>query len=512
MSGALYQLFSVWLESCPERSWLKHQALEFSYSSISAQVNQLTGQLEASGLRPGDRVAIYMAKSPGLVVALLACSRMNLVAVPVHMVLKGPQLNYILSNSSAAALIIDERRRDYVTSVLSADALSWLVCYREEDDSSGFYCEARQSVDATEPLPARFAEAELLIYTSGSTGSPKGVVVSRSNIKQGAQSVSEYLGLDSDDRVLSLLPLAFDYGFNQLSSSLYSGAALVLMDYLLAADVVRQVQQHKITVIAAVPPLWIKLLGANWKDGAGASVRLLTNSGGRLPAMVQKSLLAVFNQADLVLMYGLTEAFRSTYLPADLREQCPDSIGDAIPGAELYIINERGEQAATGEAGELVHCGPLVTLGYWGDSQMSELRFRSPPVQPALQSESGKAVWSGDQVYRGDNGLIYFIGREDGLIKSSGYRISPEDLEEVAYSLQGVNEVVALGIDDFALGQRLVMVIGTSVAELTAEMVIRHMRSILPEYMVPHQIEFWQDLPRTPSGKFDRVAIKDQLT
>ena len=510
MSGALYQLFTQWLEHAPQRLWLYYRDQCVTYKDIDDQVDRLASQLLEQGLESGDRVALYMAKSPGLVVALLACSRLGLVAVPIHTVLKKPQLNHIVNDCSAKALLTDDRRRDYLSSGLLAPALSRLFCYRESD-ANDFSCYALDAGQSAELLPKRFAEAELIIYTSGSTGKPKGVVVSTNNLKQGALSVAQYLALTDSDRILALLPFAFDYGFNQLSSALVSGAGLVLMDFLLAGDVVRQVKAWEITVIAGVPPLWFKLLDADWSDGTGDSVRLLTNSGGRLPVVKQQELLDCFKRAELVLMYGLTEAFRSSYLPATLRESHPNSIGKAIPGAELFIVNERGESAAVGEEGELVHCGPLVTLGYWGEETLSDIRYRLPPDQAKLVSETGKAVWSGDRVYQDDQGLLYFVGREDGLIKSSGYRISPEEVEEVAYTLEGIEEAVAIGIDDEALGQRLVLVVVTGNSNQTEAEVCQEMRRVLPEYMVPTQVVFRDELPRTASGKFDRVAIKAQM-
>lgn len=511
MTGSIDQLFSKWLTRAPERNWLLYQSHFYSYSQIDERINQLIVQLADSELHPGDRVAIYMGKSPGMVAALLACSRLGLVAVPVHPVLKSPQLNHILNDSSAAILIIDEKRRGYVESSLDSGFLRQLVSYEGKYSTACFEVSSLYSTLEVQKVPPRFSQAELLLYTSGSTGKPKGVVISKRNIQLGAESVSAYLGLKPEDRILSLLPFAFDYGFNQLTSSLQSGAELLLMDYLFAADVVREVQTHNVTVIAGVPPLWLKLLKARWgENSSGGSVRLLTNSGGRLPKSVQESLLEIFPRAELVLMYGLTEAFRSTYLPPKLRADNPGAIGLPIPHTQLFVINGDGAEAGVGEPGELVHCGPLVTLGYWGGLEHSDLRFRDPPLPTDVESESGKAVWSGDQVYRDEKGLFYFIGREDGLIKSSGYRISPEEVEEAAYSLTAIQEAVAFGVEDDELGQRLILVVFASDPQLSESQVCQHLRQLLPEYMVPQQVVFRGELPRTPSGKFDRVLIKAQ--
>lgn len=504
MSGALDQLFCGQLVRRPNEPWLICRSTQSTYADLDEVVCRLAGQFDGLGLSPGDRVAIFMQKSPAMVAALLACSRLRLIAVPLHTVLKTGQLNHILTDASVKVLVIDTGFYENLWQGLSASSLSAIVTC----NGAAFDIESLPASDEADTLPERFSEAELILYTSGSTGKPKGVVVSRTNIRIGAESVAEYLGLSPSDRMLALLPFAFDYGLNQLTSSLASGARLVLMDFLLAADVVRQVKAQAVTVMAGVPPLWMKLLRADWHDDAGASVRLLTNSGGKLPVAVQGQLLSTFRNADLVLMYGLTEAFRSTFLPANLRDQFPDSMGIAIPGVQLCVVGDDGEVVESVGEGELVHCGPLVTLGYWGDEDRSRERYRLPPIAPGLQSETGLAVWSGDRVRQDENQLLYFLGREDGLIKSSGYRISPEDVEDAAYTIPGVQEAVVLGVDDAEFGQKLMLIVGMGDCSLAEADVVRHLRMSLPEYMVPRGVCFLKELPRTPTGKFDRKALR----
>ena len=242
----------------------------------------------------------------------------------------------------------------------------------------------------------------------------------------GAISVAHYLRLTADDRTLAVLPLSFDYGQNQLLSTWAAGGAVVPLDYLTAKDVIRAVERNKISTLAGVPPLWVQLVEAPWPAGAALSLRRLTNSGGKLAPSVIRRMREVFPAADIYSMYGLTEAFRSTYLEPDLLDAHPDSMGMAIPFAEIMVVDADGGDATEGE---LVHAGPLVAQGYWQDPARTAERFKPAP---AGSSYGGMAVWSGDRVRRDAEGLLYFVGREDGMIKTSGNRVSPTEVEEAA--------------------------------------------------------------------------------
>jgi acyl-CoA ligase (AMP-forming) (exosortase A-associated) len=373
-----------------------------------------------------------------------------------------------------------------------------------------------RSSPAPDPVPAGIdLDMAAILYTSGSTGGPKGVVLSHRNLIVGAESVSGYLGNTADDVILSVLPLSFDAGFSQLTTAFSVGAHLVLLNYLLPAEVVRLCGQHAVTGLTCVPPLWIQIAGQDWPDEARSSLRYFANTGGRMPKATLDRLRTVFPTARPYLMYGLTEAFRSTYLDPAQVDRRSDSIGKAIPNAEILVVRPDGTPCEPGEEGELVHRGALVAMGYWNDPQRTEERFRPVPVpgQRAGLCLPETAVWSGDLVVRDEEGFLYFVGRKDDMIKTSGYRVSPTEIEEVAYDTGLVRDAVALGVADPELGQRIVVVVSPASADgLDERELLVRLKRALPPYMVPRQVVVRSEIPRSPNGKFDRALLHGELT
>lgn len=345
-----------------------------------------------------------------------------------------------------------------------------------------------------------------ILYTSGSTGKPKGVVLSHRNLVAGASSVACYLKNDSDDRILSVLPLSFDYGLSQLTTGFHVGATAVLMNYLLPRDIVDIIGQEKVTGLAAVPPLWIQLAQLKWPRET--SLRYITNSGGAMPRATLDLLRGALPDTAVFLMYGLTEAFRSTFLPPEEVERRPDSMGKAIPNAEVLVVREDGTRCAVGEPGELVHRGALVSMGYWNDHEKTAERFKPLPSTSGLPIPE-LAVWSGDTVRMDEEGFLYFIGRRDEMIKTSGYRVSPLEVEEVAYGTELVGEAAAVGVPHPVLGQAIVLVVTSrDTSPLDPDALLVACKLHLPAYMVPSRIECREDsLPRNPNGKIDRKLL-----
>jgi acyl-CoA ligase (AMP-forming) (exosortase A-associated) len=349
-----------------------------------------------------------------------------------------------------------------------------------------------------------------ILYTSGSTGLPKGVVLSHRNVVAGARSVSRYLENTPEDRILAVLPLSFDAGMSQVTTAFNVGAAAVLMNHLLPQDVIRHVIRERISGLACVPPLWNQLARLTWPEQAARSLRYITNTGGHMPLATLKALRAALPTTKVYLMYGLTEAFRSTYLPPEEVDRRPDSIGKAIPNAEILVVRENGELCGPNEPGELVHRGALVALGYWNDPERTAQRFRPSPVQPAGLSQPETAVWSGDTVRMDEEGFLYFVGRRDEMIKTSGYRVSPTEVEEVVYATGQAAEAVALGVPHPVLGQGIVvLIVPHHDRPLDAGAVLDYCRAQLPPFMVPHSIVEVPNLPRNPNGKIDRKTLAE---
>ena len=286
---------------------------------------------------------------------------------------------------------------------------------------------------------------------------------------------------------------------------------MVLHNYLLPRDVPRLVAREAITGLTCVPPLWMQLMETAWEDGAGAGLRYFANTGGHMPRSLLGALRARFPNAKPYLMYGLTEAFRSTYLDPEEVDRRPESIGKAIPNAEILVVKPDGSLAGPGEEGELVHRGPLVGLGYWNDPERTAERYR--PVPGALREvpTTELAVWSGDIVRLDEDGFLYFVGRNDDMIKTSGYRVSPAEVEEVFYDSGRVREAAALGLPHPTLGQEIVVCIVPDGEDAGSDSLIALCRERLPGFMVPARLEVFDTLPRSANGKIDRKALRAAL-
>ena len=449
------------------------------YHALEELVGRTAGTLLAHGLVPGDRVASWMGKTMLACILPLAAARAGLVHVPINPALRRAQAEHILADSGAGLLVANRARLDTLATAPKAIAL--------EDWHLG--------ADQLSPSTYDPDTLAALLYTSGSTGRPKGVMLSHANLWLGAISVAHYLRLTADDRTLAVLPLAFDYGQNQLLSAWAAGACAIGFDYLLAADVKKAVRRHDVTILAGVPPLWHQLAALDWADGAGASLRTLTNSGGHLPISVIRRLRTLFPDAKLHLMYGLTEAFRSASLDPALVDVHPDSVGTAIPFANLRIARPDGTTAAPGEEGELVHSGPLVAKGYWNDPERTSQRFRN------------SEVWSGDTMVIGDDGLLRFRGRDDAMIKSSGNRISPTEIEEAALASGAVSEAAAFGLPDAIHGQSIALVAVPTGPDPESRL-RAYFTAQLPAFMRPSRIVLIDQFPLSPNGKVDRAALR----
>jgi acyl-CoA ligase (AMP-forming) (exosortase A-associated) len=470
-----------------------------SYSELERAVGRLAATLLASGLRRGDRVASWLPKTIEACLMPLAAARAGLIHVPINPLLKRAQVAHILSDSGAALLIVGAGR---AASLMMGDVPEACSILTEEDAKAAW--QSGKALPRSDHDPALLAA---ILYTSGSTGRPKGVMLSHANLWLGAISVAHYLKLTPDDRVLAVLPLSFDYGQNQLLSSWAAGACVTPLDFLAARDVVRAVERYDITTLAGVPPLWVQLVEADWPSDVAGRLTRLTNSGGALSKALIDRMTKRFPAADLYPMYGLTEAFRSTYLEPHLVASHPTSMGRSIPFADIRVVRADGSETGDGEPGELVHSGPLVAQGYWQDAERTAHRFR--PAPPS-SSDQGLAVWSGDTVKRDAEGLLYFIGRDDEMIKVSGNRISPAEIEEAVQASGAVLESIAFGVPDEALGQAIVLVASQFGDDAEARL-IAYLRRELPSFMIPKRIIWQSDLPRNPNGKLDRAAIKVEV-
>lgn len=509
----LFHLLRASRERCPERTAVVDGGRSYSYAELEAQSARLAACLTEAGLSRGDRVGIYLEKSWEAVVSLSAVAQLGGVFVNLNPLLKEAQVQHIMVNCRAKGLIADGGRlRDATLPPVE------VVLYKGERPEWSW---AKRMLSLSEALNNRSDglsgtsavpnDLATIIYTSGSTGLPKGVMLTHQNLVAGAQIVSAYLENTDRDRVLGVLPLSFDYGLNQLTTMLRVGGALVLQRSLLPGDILRTLRQEKITGLAGVPPVWTLLLQSaqSLEREPLEDLRYITNSGGTIPPTHLDELRRLLPKTKVYLMYGLTEAFRSTYLPPEEVHRGSSCIGRAIPATDIWVLNEEDRPCKPGETGELVHRGPTVALGYWGDPELTRRIYRPNPFAPPETGGADTVVRSGDLVTVGEDGFLYFVGRRDELIKTGGYRVSPQEVEGLLYGVPAIQEAAVFGQPDAMLGQRIVAVVSLKKpGSCTVQDVLHLISQRAPHYLVPRALHILDALPKTGTGKIDRTTLK----
>lgn len=522
----LHELIARAAARTPDAPALAYGPSSQSYQGLQAEVERFRNGLMALGLQRGERVAIYLEKRLETVIASFGAPAAGAVFVPVNPLLKPEQLGFILRDCNVRVLVTSPDRLALLPDVLAAcPDLRHVVTTDPVGDATQAAtvlpnalpsCRWRELLQSRSCNGHRVIDVDMaaILYTSGSTGKPKGVVLSHRNMVAGAKSVASYLENTASDTLLAALPLSFDAGFSQLTTAFHAGARVVLLNYLMPRDVLKALEREKVTGLTAVPPLYIQLAQLEWPAAINETLRYFANTGGRMPRETLTLLRQRVPKVRPYLMYGLTEAFRSTYLPPEEVDRRPDSIGKAIPNAEILVLREDGTPCGPNEPGELVHRGALVGMGYWNDAEKTAERYRllapdAPGRQPGLQLPE-YAVFSGDTVRMDEEGFLYFIGRRDEMMKTSGYRVSPTEVEEILYATQLVGECVAFGVEHPTLGQAIHVIVTppsvTGTIDLNALM--SACRARMPAYMVPAGVEVVAGpLPRNPNGKIDRKSL-----
>jgi acyl-CoA ligase (AMP-forming) (exosortase A-associated) len=520
----LHELILASATQDPHSRALTYGTQSLTYDALAGQVEGFAAGAIAKGIGRAERIGIYLEKRFETVIASFGATAAGAVFVPLNPLLKPEQVGYILRDCNVRMLVTSADRLALLAPVLAEchDLRDVVVVGTDTLPAEPAHL-ALSRWDEVLATPARACHRVIdtdmaaILYTSGSTGKPKGVVLSHRNMMAGAKSVASYLENVPSDTLLAALPLSFDAGFSQLTTAFHAGARVVLLNYLLPRDVINALVRERVTGLTAVPPLYIQLSQLAWPADITVHLRYFANTGGRMPRDTLDKLRAHLPATKPYLMYGLTEAFRSTYLPPSEVDRRPDSIGKAIPNAEILVLRDDGSICAPGETGELVHRGALVGMGYWNDAEKTAERYK--PLPPGVGGrESGLvipelAVFSGDNVRIDEEGYLYFVGRRDEMIKTSGYRVSPTEIEEVLYGTQLVGEVAAFGVDHPSLGHAVVVVATPAPGkELAAEALLAECRSRLPAYMVPAKVDIRSGaLPRNPNGKIDRKTLAGEF-
>ena len=501
----------------PEKEALVHGDQRLTYERVARLTAGLAYGLQQLKLRRGDRVGIYLEPSVPQVLSIFGISQAAGVFVPINSLLFPEQVSYIANNCQMKALITTTSKLTILASALKdIPSIEFFVVLLDGGDpdvsvTTHVFEELCQLTPPREWCDLGIEkDLATLLYTSGSTGEPKGVMLSHAQVLAGSSIVSTYLEITSAERILAVLPFNFDAGLNQLMTAFQQGGMLVLMNFVFARQIVEMLLKENITGLAGVPLLWSLLTqpSSALQKHRFPHLRYITNTGGAMPESVLTKLRKTLPTTDIFLMYGLTEAFRSTYLPPEELDRRPTSIGKPIPNTEILVVNDRGKPCQVGEVGELVHRGPTVAMGYWEEAKLSSHVFRPHPFLRPELADKEKVCYSGDIVTFDEAGFFYFIGRRDTMIKSSGFRISPTEVEKVLMRSGWLSGAAVIGIPDKMLGQAIkAFVVPNEGLRLDPDALLGFCAEQIPRYMVPKSVEILTELPYTNSGKVDYPAL-----
>lgn len=505
------------VERDPQKDFIVADGASYSYDRLHAESSSLARALLAHGLKRGDRIGIYLDKSYEAVVSVFAVTQAGGVFVNIGPILKERQVRHIMSNCGVRMLITNSAKIEGFD-MPHVDCTVFVGDDVPQVDWSSESVSYEAAITSFDFGPLDFASTErdlaTIIYTSGSTGLPKGIMLTHRNQVAGAQIVSTYVQNTPDDRALVVLPINLDYGLNQITTMMRVGGTAVLQKSPLPGEVLKTLRNERITGLAGMPPVWTLLLQArrSLEREPLEHLRYITNSGGMIPHTHLDQLRTYLPSTQIYLMYGLTEAFRATYLPPEEIDRGPECIGRAIPNTDIWIVDDHGNEVEPGQSGELIQRGPTVALGYWGDDEKTASVYKPNPLAPPETQEKDLVVYSKDLVKRGEDGFLYFIGRKDELIKTQGFRVSPGEIEDLLTSIDEISEAVAFGVKDDKLGQRIEAIISLESGQTTTvEEIRRQFGENAPHYMVPKSIHILAELPKTATGKIDRSALKNEF-
>lgn len=483
--------FMAGTESASKNAITMNQ-MSLSYDMLNQAVNGACHKLRnIEKLDAHDRIALYLPNSPVLIVYILAALRLNITVIPINTKYHPTTVSYIVEQSEAKLVLTDIKgsklfKAQYMRII---DGLLF---------SSGIFWTEDKSPD----------DLALIYYTSGSTGRPKGVMTSHKNLLLGADSMFHYLSLEKDDKLAAILPLAFDAGLNFVLSGLYVGAQISFVNYLLPKSLVKTLQESKINCLLLVPSIYQQIMPLI--DEPLPALRICASTGGTMPTETVDAMLAMHPQLLFYVMYGFTEAFRSSYLsPADYPRK-KGSIGKAIPHAEVFIVNKKGEECKPNEQGEIVHCGPLVGLGYLKNAEATARRYRATPAYSKYVELYKHCVYSGDLGWKDEEGFLYFVGRTDRMIKSKGFRIAPEEIEKAVMAHTSYDLCYALGEKHPVHGQIIVIVVEADKAD-DLKKIQQDLRPHISGFMLPDKMIHVNKMPLNSNGKVDGIALRNLL-
>lgn len=505
----LHQLFEQSARQTPDKVALVFEGTRLTYADIDRLATELAASLQQRGVNRGDRVASFLDNGVEAVVSLYAALKCGAVFMPVNPLTKRDKLSYLLNDSCASALIAHAALKGEFEDALSQNQTVH-TCFVAGARGAPLPIDPRclpyptQSY-ATLSVPA-LIDQDLagIIYTSGSTGDAKGVMLTHLNMVSAARSISTYLELQHDDRIVCVLPLAFDYGLYQVLMAFLIGATVVLeRSFSFPVKVLETMVSEQVTVFPGVPTVFSLLMNLKTlRDYQLPHLRKITNTAAALSEEHIRQLRNLFPQAQLYSMYGLTECKRVTYLPPDQLDIRPTSVGRGMPNEEVWLVDEAGRRLPFGATGELVIRGSNVMRGYWGKPEETAKRLKPGPI-------AGEMVLHSGDIFRTDSeGWLYFVARKDDIIKSRGEKVSPREVENVLYGMPGILEAAVVGVPDPVLGEAVKAFITLKAGVVLSERdVIKYCLSKLESFMAPKHVTFVDELPKTDTGKIKKTGL-----
>ena len=518
MDFLVHHMLRASAERFPDKDAMVCGEARTPYRAAWDRVCSLATGLRRLGSERGDRIGVYTEASETQALSILGVSRAGGVFVPINEVLFPEQVTHIVDDCGMRGLITSQAKLERVAEVVAATKTLDFVVVMDDGPLPDWPVEVERFADLVEePVPSNWREPSIgsdlaaLIYTSGSTGHAKGVMLSHAQIMAGAAIVANYLGVTHEHRTLAALPFSFDAGLNQLMTAMLRGATVVIQPFVFARQLVKTLVDEEITGMGGVPSLWGLMARPSSSLGKHEypHLRYISNTGGAMPPSVLEVLRKHLPNTQIFLMYGLTEAFRSTYLLPDELDRRPTSIGKAIPNTEIFVVNREGELCKPGEVGELVHRGPTVSMGYWGHPALTAKVFRPHPFVSDETGDGERVVYSGDVVKMDEEGFLYFVARRDAMIKSSGFRVSPTEVESVLFQSGRLRETAVVGLPDELLGEAIkAFVVPRDGEVVDVESLLAFCAQRMPRHMMPKSVETLESLPKTGSGKVDYPALR----
>jgi long-chain acyl-CoA synthetase len=493
----------------PEKEAVTDELRTLTYSELLADALRFARALQDGGLRRGDRVVLFLDNSVTCVTTIFGVLLAGGVTCVVNTQTKADKLTFIVDNSGASAIVTESRTAEIAASALArASSVDQAYVTGRDGVLPSLFTSLDEAISSAAPNPRDPGtippDLAALVYTSGTTGQPKGVMMTHGSLVFSVESIAEYLRLRPDDRILSVLPLAFTYGLSQLLLSARLGATLLLeRSFAFPAKTLTRMREQRATVFPAVPTVFATITGMS-REMEFPAMRCLTNAAASLPPAVHQGLRRVFPQARLYRMYGQTECIRVCYLEPELIDEKPTSVGKAIPGTEVLILDENGEPAGPGEVGVLHVRGPHVMRGYWRAPELTAQTLRDGAI-PGERIHCTRDYFTMDE-----DGYLYFVDRSDDIIKTRGEKVSSVEVENVLHGIPGVRLAAVIGVPDELLGQAVrAYVVLDEEAAPTQNEILRACRSKLESFMVPRDIIVVEELPHTDSGKVRKKSLAE---